>query len=153
VSLQQFFDDARQPAAPDAASVRVFSFVARTPFLPEARAWNHPLGVLLITMCATTTLATIPGMLPALVVASLVLSLVLTVCGSLSYFMWARSRTRAVLEGAWVASQSGYRVNAHGQELRWIDWDGSVKDAVVVRGDQGWDLVLTGRVTSGNFSF
>jgi hypothetical protein len=153
VSLQQFFDDARRPTTTDATPVRVFPFVARTPRLPQTRGWNHPLGVLLATMSATVTLATVPGVPPALVAAFLALSLSLVALGGLSYFMWPGSRDKAITEGAWVASQSGYRVNANGDDLRWIDRDGAVKEATVVRGDHGWDLVLTDRAASGNFSF
>jgi hypothetical protein len=153
MSLQQFFDDARQPSTTDASPVRVFPFVAPTPRLPKARRWNHPLGVLLITMCLTTTLATIPGVPLAPVAASLSLSLALAVLGSLSYFTWPASRAKALIEGTWVASQSGYRVYAHGNRLYWFAADSTVKEATVVRGERGWDLVLTDQSASDSFSF
>lgn len=153
MSLQQFFDDARRPTTTDATPVRVFPFVAPTPHLPEAKGWNHPLGVLLVTMCLVTTLATVPGVPPALVAASLGLSLALTALGALSYFRWPDSRAQALVEGTWVAGQSGYRVHPQGGRLYWFAADSTVKEATVVRGEHGWDLVLTDRSASDRFSF
>ncbi|MEX5303502.1 hypothetical protein [Kocuria sabuli] len=153
MSLQQFFDDARRPTTTDATPVRVFPFVAPTPRLPEPKGWNHPLGVLLVTMSLIVTIATIPGVPPTLVAASLGISLTLTVLGSLSYSTWPGSRAKALIEGTWVAGQSGYRVHRHGNRLYWFAADGTVKDATVVRGEHGWDLVLTDRSASDRFSF
>ena len=60
------------------------------------------------------------------------------------WWWWADSRERAVAEGVWVARQSGYRADADGDHLRWLDQDGKVKRATIVLGDRGWNLMLYG---------
>jgi hypothetical protein len=151
LSLQQFFDDHRPATTDD--PVRIFPAVARTPRLPEPRWWNNPLGVMPVTVTVAVTLTLLPG-LPAFTgLMAMVISLALTVVGAISYFSWPDSRDAAVAESAWVARQSGYRISVHGDDLRWIDQHGTVKSATVVRGEAGWDLVLTGKDAAGSFSF
>jgi hypothetical protein len=149
--LQQFFDG-RRPAA-IGTPVRVFPAVAATPRLPERRWWNNPLGVLPATVAISTALAFLPG-LPALTgLVALAIGFALAVVEAISYFSWPESRNKAAAEGVWVAHQSGYRVWVHQDGIRWIDPDGIVKVAIIVRGDTGWDLVLTDQNAIGNFVF
>ena len=151
MSLQQFFDDHR-PATTD-TPVRIFPAVARTPRLPEPKWWNNPFVVMPVTMTGALILTLIPGLPVLSGLAAMVISLALIVVGAISCFSWPDSRDAAVAEGAWVARQSGYRISVHGDDLRWIDQHGAVKSATVVRGETGWDLVLTGKDADGSFSF
>lgn len=150
MSLQQFFDD-RRSAAPG-TPVRVFPAVARTPRLPRPRWWNNPLGVLPVTVAGSIPLALLPGLPPFTGLVVLAIGFALAAVEAIGHFSWPESRDKAVAESAWVARQSGYRVSVHGDELRWIDQDGTIRDATVVRSGTGWDLVLMDQDATGRLS-
>lgn len=44
-----------------------------------------------------------------------------------------------------VAPEHGCRTGVHGEELHRLDEHGTLKHAEMVRGNTGWDLVLTDR--------
>lgn len=142
MSLQQYsFDHGR--SSTDHAPVRVFESVAPTPWLPGLRWWNNPVVVLLASLVAALALAFVPGAPPLTGFLTAVSGAALVLCMS-AHLWWPLSRERAIAEGAWVAAQSGYRISAHGDALRWSDEDGTARQALVVRGGDGWDLVLSG---------
>lgn len=147
MSLQQFFDDDHRATADTA--VRVFPAVARTPRSMEPRRWNNPARVLFFGMPLSVGLTWIPWLPPALGVLVMLLALAVATWSALGCFAWPESRTKALMEGAWVARQCGYRAGVHGDELIWVDPAGALKHADVVRGNSGWDLVLTDRKVAG----
>jgi hypothetical protein len=125
------------------ALVRVFPNVAPTPPTPAPRRWNHPVGLLLTAMACAVALTFIPVLPPLSGVVIALFGFVVAVLSVVSrWWWWADSRERAVAEGVWVARQSGYRADADGDHLRWLDQDGKVKRATVVLGDRGWNLML-----------
>ncbi|MCG2624329.1 hypothetical protein LVY72_20775 [Arthrobacter sp. I2-34] len=123
--------------------VRVFRDVAPTPRTPAPQRWNHPVGVLLAMMGLAVLITFVPVLPPTFGLFTGLAGFVLAVLSMVSrWWWWADSRERAVAEAVWVARQSGYRIDADGGQLRWLDQDGRVKRAAVVRGDGGWNLML-----------
>lgn len=142
MSLQQYsFDHGRSLTGH--VPVRVFENVAPTPWLPGLRWWNNPVVVLLASLATALALAFVPGAPPLTGFVTAVSGGAMVLCMS-AYLWWPLSRERAVTEGTWVAAQSGYRISTHGDALRWSGEDGTARRALVVRGDDGWDLVLSG---------
>jgi len=150
LSLQQFFDDHRPTAT--GTPVRVFPAVARTPRLPEPSRWTNPMATLLVTMFVSVGLTWIPWLHPLTGVAVMGIGLLLTVVLAIAHLSWPDSRDEAAVEAVWVARQSGYRAGLQSGELRWVDQDGLVRTGHMVRGADGWDLVLTGQKAAGSSS-
>jgi hypothetical protein len=101
-------------------------------------------------MACAVALASIPVLPPLSGVFTGLFGFVIAVMSLVSrWWWWADSRERAVAEGVWVARQSGYRADADGDHLRWLDQDGKVKRATIVLGDRGWNLMLHGLAAEG----
>ncbi|MCJ8504778.1 hypothetical protein MRU69_07825 [Kocuria flava] len=143
MSLQQHFDGSRPTAT--GAPVRVFADVARTPRTPAPRGWNNPAAVAVVGMPLSVCLTWIPFLPPLLGVLALALVLGYAAAAAVGWFSWPQSRDDALAEAAWVAAQSGYRVDLREGALRWFDRDGTARCATVLRGAHGWDLVLEDR--------
>lgn len=144
------YHDGSGPVRTLPGPVRVFHGVAPTPRTPAPQRWNHPVGILLAVMGFAVMLTFIPALPPMSGVFTGLVGFVLAVLSVISrWWWWADSRERAVAEAVWVARQSGYRIDADGDQLRWLDQDGRVKRAAVVRGDGGWSLMLCGLAADG----
>jgi hypothetical protein len=147
-SMHSYDDHGHTQTLPD--PVRVFPDVARTPRTPAPRRWNHPVGLLLAAMACAVAFTFIPVLPPLSGAFTGLFGFAVAVLSVLSrWWWWADSRERAVAEGVWVARQSGYRADADGDHLRWLDQDGRVKRATIVLGDRGWNLMLYGFAADG----
>ena len=103
------------------------------------------MGLLLTAMACAVAVTFIPVLPPMSGVFTGLSGFAIAVLSLVSrWWWWADSRERAVAEGVWVARQSGYRADADGDHLRWLDQDGKVKRATIVRGDRCWNLMLYG---------
>ena len=141
MSLQQYSSDHGRSLTGHVPA-RVFENVAPTPWLPGLRWWNNPVVVLFASLAAALALAFVPGAPPLTGLLTAVSGVAMVLCMS-AHLWWPLSREKAVAEATWVAAQSGYRISAHGDLLRWSDEDGTARQALVVRGGDGWDLVLS----------
>lgn len=118
--------------------VRVFTGVAPGPGGPVPRWWNHPVTVMYLAVLCAAACFVASGLYGVVALAAGVL---LATVAEANQRRWVTSRTHAVGEAVWVATQSGYRVEATDGRFQWGDGDQRRVATLDYRAG-GWQLSL-----------